>query len=142
MTLTSGSTSATPIIRQVALDYAVRFPQKLLYQWAVVLEDRQLNRVGVERADTAADVKSAIETSMATASAVTLYDEHLDESLEVVPQDYQAVDVLNAEGESISYVAVCTASRHQGTVFGTWSRMASYTWGDLAGFTWAELVTI
>jgi hypothetical protein len=142
LTLTSSSTSTTPIIRQVALDYAVRFPQKLLYQWAVVLEDHQLNRVGVERTDTAADVKSAIETSMATASAVTLYDEHLDESIEVVPQDYEAVDVLNAEGESISYVAVCTAARHQGTVFGTWSRMASYTWGDLAGFTWADLVSI
>jgi hypothetical protein len=142
LTLASGSTSTTPVIRQVAIDFAVRFPQKLLYEWAVVLEDHQVNRTGVERTDTASDVKTAIETAMASSTAVTLYDEHLDESVEVVPQDYEAVDVLNAEGENVSYVALCTAARHQGTVFGTWARMASYTWGDLATYTWSELTSI
>lgn len=139
LTLTSSGTTTTPIIRDVAIDFAVRFPQKLVYEWAVILEDHQVNRSGKERPELASDIKASIETAMASASAVTLRDEHLDESIEIIPQNYEAVDVLNAEGENVSFVALCSAARHQGTVFGTWSRMASYTWGALAAFTWSEL---
>ena len=137
LTLVTDSTASTPLLRAIQTRYAVRFPYKRRFQFAVWLSDFQATGSGQE-SRSAAQRETQIISAVESNATVTLV-KPTGVSFDVLPLDGRAFIVEDENRRPVEWAFFVEAIEHQATEEGTHNNLSSYTHNQLAAWTHDEL---
>ena len=137
ITLATTASASTPVMRFVQTRYAVRFPYKRRFEFAVHLSDYQSTRQG-SRIQSAATLESTLLTTVSSATPVALVSP-TGTSFDVLPTAGEKFVVLDTVGRPVEWGFFVQAVEHQSTVLGTWARASAYTWAGLNSMSWGTV---
>jgi hypothetical protein len=127
-------------MRFVQTRYAVRFPYKRLFSFAVHLADYQATRNG-RRIQSAATLESNLLTTVSSSTPVELVSP-TGTSFDVLPTAGEKFVVMDAADTPVEWGFLVEAVEHQSTVLGTWARASAYTWSGLSALSWGTVATV
>jgi len=137
-----GSTTATPKLRRIWTSYAVRYPDKSEFGFAVRVANKQKNRNGQVRAESAKQLLDSLENTVSSSTPVTLFIPDTDESIDVIPTDRRRFSDELTMRKQMEWIVYVTAAKHQNTPQGTWNLVSGLTWNQAASHTWSGLATL
>ena len=127
-------------MRFVQTRYAVRFPYKRLFSFAVHLADYQATRSG-RRIQSAATLESNLLTTVSSSTPVELVSP-TGTSFDVLPTAGEKFVVMDSAETPVEWGFLVEAVEHQSTVLGTWARASAYTWSGLSALSWGTVATV
>ena len=135
----AGTVHATPVVRQLWISYAVRYPDRSEFRLLIEIRDEQKDRNGSVRPESARDLLDSLAATMASTSAVTLLLPDVGQSYDVIPVHYQRFldDTVAHKASNYFYYAVLAKQR--ATARGVHSTLATSTHGQLMAYPHAAL---
>ena len=140
ITLETTAAASTPVMRFVQTRYAVRFPYKRRFEFAVHLADYQATRSG-RRIQSAETLETDLLTTVSSSSPVELVSP-TGTSFDVLPTAGEKFVVMDAVNTPVEWGFLVEAVEHQSTVLGTWARASAYTWAGLSAHDWGSAATV
>ena len=142
LTLATLDPTTTPIVRAVALAYAVRTGFKRVFEFFVNVSDRLSLRDGGRDRKSAADIKRAVMNAAAADGPVSLVSPG-GEVLEVLVTDMEARAQRHEVGRELTWVVPVVATEYRQTAsVGSHNRLAAYQHTQLAAYTHTQLAAL
>ena len=138
LTLARGATTtSTPIARAIQTRYAVRFPYKRRFQFAVSLSDFAATGSGID-SRSSAQLETQLVDTVGSGAAVALVKPN-GVSFDVLPLDGKAFLIHDDERQPVEWAFYVEAIEQQATQRGRYNALASYTYNALKAYTYSQL---
>ena len=142
LTLAALDRETTPVIRAVALAYAVRTGLKRVLKMTVRVADNLPLRDGGRDRKSAADIRRAVTKAAAAEGPVSLVGPD-GEVLEVLVRGVEARAQRNESGQELAWVMPVVATEYrQSAAAGSQNRLAAYRHQQLAAYTHAQAANL